>query len=58
MDSIKDKGLRDNMMQMLEMGYTNFEVNINLLKRNGNDLITAVNNLCNGLISESMFALV
>jgi hypothetical protein len=46
------------MMQMIEMGYNNFEVNLNLLKRNGNDLISAVNNLCNGLVSESMFELV
>ena len=58
MDTIKDKKLHENMMQMLEMGYNNFEVNLNLLRRNGNDLIAAVNNLCNGLVSESMFMLV
>lgn len=58
METIKDKKLKENMIQMLEMGYNNFEVNLNLLKRNANDLIAAVNSLCNGLVSESMFMLV
>jgi hypothetical protein len=58
MDTIKDMKLKENMIQMLEMGYNNFEVNLNLLKRNANDLIAAVNSLCNGLVSESMFMLV
>ena len=57
METIKDKKLKENMIQMLEMGYNNFEVNLNLLKRNANDLIAAVNSLCNGLVSESMFML-
>jgi hypothetical protein len=46
------------MTQLIEMGYSNFEVNLNLLKRNGNDLVAAYNSLDNGLVSESMFLLV
>ena len=58
LQSIKDKALIDNMNQLLEMGYSNFEVNLNLLKRHNNDIITAVNSLDNGLVTESMFMLV
>ena len=53
-----EKKYFDNMSQMLEMGYSNYEVNLNLLKRNHNDLINAVNSLCNGLVTDSMFMLV
>ena len=58
LESIKDQKIVDNMNQLLTMGYTNYEVNLNLLKRNNNDLISALNSLDNGLISESMFLLV
>ena len=58
LETLKEKVFYDNMKQMMEMGYTNYEVNLNLLKRNNNDLITAVNSLCNGLVSESMFVLI
>jgi hypothetical protein len=40
---------------MIDMGYSNFEVNHSLLRRNNNDLIMAINSLCNGLVSDSMF---
>jgi hypothetical protein len=50
-----DATLIHNMQYIYDMGYTNFEVNLSLLKRNNNDLIIAINNLCNGLVSESMF---
>ena len=42
-------------MYMLEVGYTTFSVNFALLKRNNNDMVVAINNLCNGNVSESMF---
>ena len=58
LETLKEKVFYDNMKQMMEMGYSNYEVNLNLLKRNNNDLITAVNSLCNGLVSESMFVLI
>jgi len=47
-----------NMTYMLDMGFSNFEVNLNLLKRNNNDLVTAINSLENGIVTESMFMLV
>ena len=37
------------------MGYTNFQINLSLLKRNNNDMIVAINAICNGMVSESMF---
>jgi hypothetical protein len=52
---IKDPKIAENLKTMLDMGYTNFEVNHSLLKRNQNDIIIAMNSLCNGMISESMF---
>ena len=39
---------------MMEIGYVNFRVNLALLKRNNNDLVIAINNLCNGIVSDSM----
>jgi len=33
------------------MGYANFEINLEMLKRNQNDLVLAMNNLCNGLVT-------
>lgn len=52
---VKDNKIVENMMQLLDMGYSVFEVNLNLLNRNKNDLIMAVNNICNGNVTESMF---
>lgn len=40
---------------MMEMGYFNFTVNYNLLVRNKNDLVVAMNKLCNSIVTESMF---
>jgi len=40
---------------MMEMGYFNYKVNYNLLVRNNRDLIVAINNLCNNIVSDSMF---
>jgi hypothetical protein len=57
LDSAKltDSLLIENLKYMLDMGYTNFPVNLNLLKRNNNDLTIALNLLCNGMVSDSMF---
>jgi hypothetical protein len=52
---VKDAKLIENLKHFLEMGYTNFEVNLSLLRRNKNDLIVAMNMLCNGLVTDSMF---
>jgi hypothetical protein len=51
----KDKKVIENLKYMMEIGYTNFSVNLSLLRRNNNDLVVAINNLCNGLVSDSMF---
>jgi len=53
--NIKDLGLAENLKYMMEVGYTNFELNHQLLKRNNNDLAIAINLLCNGIVSDSMF---
>ena len=58
MQALQDKTLVYNMTYMLDMGFSNFEVNLNLLKRNNNDLVTAINSLENGIVTESMFMLV
>lgn len=52
---IKDKLYVENLMYMMNMGYYNFRVNFNLLTRNNNDLIIAVNKLCNHMITDSIF---
>ncbi len=52
---VKEAKLVENLKHFLEMGYTNFEVNLSLLRRNKNDLIVAMNMLCNGLVTDSMF---
>jgi len=52
---IQDALLLENMKQMMEMGYFNYKVNYNLLVRNNRDLIVAINNLCNNIVSDSMF---
>jgi hypothetical protein len=56
LDSCKEPQMIENLKYMLEMGYTNFPVNINLLRRNNNDLTIALNLLCNGMVTESMFS--
>ena len=52
--NIKDQKLVDGLNYMMEAGYLNFKVNFNLLKRCNNDLVVAINNLCNGIVSDSM----
>lgn len=52
---IKDKDLVQNLKYMMNMGYLNYKINYNLLTRNNNDLIIAINKLCNNLVSDSMF---
>jgi len=47
LDSLNEKKYADNLIFILENGFTNFEVNLNLLKRNNNDLSIVINNLCN-----------
>lgn len=54
-ETLKDPKLIDNMKQLLDMGFTNFEVNLNLLRRNNNDFVLAANSICNGLVTDSMF---
>jgi len=51
----KDQAVIDNLKYMAECGYFNFQVNKSLLQRNNNDLAVAMNLLCNGLVSDSMF---
>jgi hypothetical protein len=53
--NIDDALLLSNMRQMMDMGYYNYKINYNLLMRNNKDLVIAVNNLCNNIISDSMF---
>jgi len=53
--NIQDELLLSNLKQMMEMGYYNYKVNYNLLVRNNKDLIVAINNLCNHIVSDSMF---
>ena len=53
--NIKDNKLKENLMYMMEAGYYNFRINYNLLTRNKNDLIIAMNKLCNNMVTDSMF---
>ena len=53
--NISDRAYKDNLIYMMNMGYYNFRVNVNLLIRNKNDLIVAVNKLCNNMVTESIF---
>lgn len=53
--SIKDQSVADNMRFIFEMGYINFDVNFNLLKKHGNDLAVVINSLCSESVSDSMF---
>lgn len=52
---IKDEKMHAGLKYMAECGYTNFEVNYQLMQRNDCDMVVAINKLCNGLVSESMF---
>jgi len=52
---IKDTSVVENLRYMMNMGYLNFTINYNLLMRNNNDLVVAINKLCNNIVSESMF---
>lgn len=52
---ITDKALVENLKYMMGVGYLNFRVNYNLLTRNKNDLVVAINKLCNNLVTDSMF---
>jgi hypothetical protein len=53
--NITDAKLIENLEYMMSIGYMNFRVNYNLLTRSNNDLVVAVNKLCNNLVSDSMF---
>jgi hypothetical protein len=54
--ALKEKKYAENLTFILEYGFSNFEVNLSLLKRNNNDLNIVINNLCNGTnITDSMF---
>ncbi len=55
--NLKDSTLVDNLMYMMNVGYSNFRVNYNLLIRSNNDLVIAINKLCNNLVTDSMFEL-
>lgn len=52
--NIIDLELKSKLNTMMDMGYFNYKVNYNLLLRNKKDVVVAVNNLCNGMVSESM----
>ena len=53
--NIKDAALAQNLQYMMDMGYLNFDVNYKMLTRNGNDLVVAINKLCNNIVSDSIF---
>jgi hypothetical protein len=53
--NIQDQTYVQNLEYMMNMGYLNFRVNFNLLTRNNNDLVIAVNKLCNNMVTESIF---
>ena len=52
---ITDQRLIENLKYMMDLGYLNFRVNYNLLTRNKNDLVVAINKLCNNIVTDSMF---
>jgi len=52
---ITDQRLIENLKYMMDLGYLNFRVNYNLLQRNKNDLVVAINKLCNNIVTDSMF---
>jgi len=51
----KDLAMIENLKYMMETGFTNYQINKSLLQRNNNDLAVALNLLCNGIVSDSMF---
>jgi hypothetical protein len=53
--NLSDNNVIANLEYMMNMGYLNFRVNYNLLMRNNNDLVIAINKLCNNMVSESIF---
>jgi len=52
---IKDKTMVENLTFMMNMGYLNYRVNYNLLVRNKNDMVMAINSLCNNFVTDSIF---
>lgn len=54
-ENLKEKQFEQNLIYILDMGYSNFELNLSLLKRNNNDMIVVINNICNGNVTDSMF---
>lgn len=54
-ENLKEKQFAQNLIYILDMGYSNFELNLSLLKRNNNDMIVVINNICNGNVTDSMF---
>jgi len=52
---VTDQKLIENLKYMMSIGYFNFRVNYNLLMRSNNDLVIAINKLCNNLVTDSMF---
>jgi len=53
--NIKDLSLAQNLKYMMDMGYLNFEINYRMLTRNNNDLVIAINKLCNNIVTDSIF---
>jgi hypothetical protein len=53
--NVKDSKLAKGLTEMAEIGYSNFDLNVQLLTRNSYDVVVAINKLCNGLLTESMF---
>jgi len=52
---IKDPLLLQGLKSMMEMGYLNYKLNYSVLLRSNKDLVVAMNNLCNNMVSDSMF---
>jgi len=42
-------------VEMMNLGYLDFELNKNMLARNNNDLVCVINKFCNFDVSESVF---
>jgi hypothetical protein len=53
--NIQDQELLKNLIYMKELGYMNFTINYNLLKKYNNDVVVAVNALMNHMLSDSVF---
>lgn len=52
---VKDSKLHNALKDMFDIGYYNFELNQELLKRHKGNTIMALDALCNGFVTESMF---